>query len=67
MSEGKEADGDRKLDRRPQQGGEAATTRFRMEDGDNMDVPATGGRLRTMRMKIGPPEHAAVSGGRRCG
>ena len=43
MSEGKEADGDRKLDRRPQQGGEAATTRFGMEDGDNMDVPATGG------------------------
>ena len=28
---------------RPQQGGEAATTRFGMEDGDNSDVPATGG------------------------
>ena len=28
---------------RPQQGGEAATTRFGMEDGDNTDVPATGG------------------------
>ena len=27
---------------RPQQGGEAATTRFGMEDGDNTDVPATG-------------------------
>jgi hypothetical protein len=24
------------------QGGEAATTRFGMEDGDNTDVPATG-------------------------
>ena len=29
-------------DTRPQQGGEAATTRFGMEDGDNTDVPATG-------------------------
>jgi hypothetical protein len=28
---------------RPQKGGEAATTRFGMEDGDNTDVPATGG------------------------
>jgi hypothetical protein len=28
---------------RPQQAGEAATTRFGMEDGDNTDVPATGG------------------------
>ena len=28
---------------RPQQGGEAGTTRFGMEDGDNTDVPATGG------------------------
>ncbi|MET1755653.1 hypothetical protein ABVV53_09305 [Novosphingobium sp. RD2P27] len=27
---------------RPQKGGEAATTRFGMEDGDNTDVPATG-------------------------
>ena len=27
---------------RPQQGGEAGTTRFGMEDGDNGDVPATG-------------------------
>lgn len=27
---------------RPQRGGEAATTRFGMEDGDNTDVPATG-------------------------
>ncbi len=30
-------------DTRPQQGGEAATTRFGMEDGDNSDVPASGG------------------------
>ena len=30
-------------DSRPQQGGEAETTRFGMEDGDNTDVPATGG------------------------
>ena len=28
---------------RPQQGGEAETTRFGMEDGDNREVPATGG------------------------
>ena len=28
---------------RPQQGGEGGTTRFGMEDGDNTDVPATGG------------------------
>ena len=28
---------------RPQQAGEAETTRFGMEDGDNTDVPATGG------------------------
>jgi hypothetical protein len=28
---------------RPQKAGEAATTRFGMEDGDNSDVPATGG------------------------
>ncbi len=28
---------------RPQQAGEAATTRLGMEEGDNTDVPATGG------------------------
>jgi hypothetical protein len=28
---------------RPQQAGEAGTTRFGMEDGDNTDVPSTGG------------------------
>jgi hypothetical protein len=28
---------------RPQQGREAGTTRFGMEDGDNTDIPATGG------------------------
>jgi hypothetical protein len=28
---------------RPQQAGEAGTTRFGMEDGDNTDVSATGG------------------------
>ena len=27
---------------RPQKPGEAATTRFGMEEGDNTDVPATG-------------------------
>jgi hypothetical protein len=27
---------------RPQKGGEAETTRFGMEEGDNTDVPATG-------------------------
>lgn len=30
---------------RPQEAGEAATTRFGMEEGDNTDVPATGGPL----------------------
>ena len=30
-------------DSRPQEAGEAATTRFGMEDGDNTDTPATGG------------------------
>lgn len=41
-------DGDARRERddaaetRPQQGGEAATTRFGMEDGDNTDTPATG-------------------------
>ncbi len=28
---------------RPQRGGEAATTRFGMEEGDNTDIHATGG------------------------
>jgi hypothetical protein len=28
---------------RPQRGGEAGTTRFGMEGGDNTDIPATGG------------------------
>lgn len=28
---------------RPQQGGEGGTTRFGMEDGDNTDIPVTGG------------------------
>jgi hypothetical protein len=27
---------------RPQRGGEAETTRFGMEEGDNTDIPATG-------------------------
>ena len=31
---------------RPQRAGEAATTRFGMEEGDNTDVPATGEGLR---------------------
>ncbi len=30
-------------DTRRQEAGEAETTRFGMEDGDNTDVPATGG------------------------
>jgi hypothetical protein len=30
---------------RPQQAGEAATTRFGMEDGDNTDTPGTGGPI----------------------
>ena len=31
---------------RPQEPGEADTTRFGMEDGDNTDVPATGEGVR---------------------
>ncbi len=30
-------------DTRPEQGGEAATTRFGMEEGDNSDIPASAG------------------------
>ena len=33
----------RRGESRPQQGGEGGTTRFGMEDGDNTDIPATGG------------------------
>jgi hypothetical protein len=32
-----------KQESRPQQAGEGGTTRFGMEDGDNTDIPATGG------------------------
>ena len=39
---------------RPQRGGEAATTRFGMEDGDNTDVPATG--LDPERQSDPPPK-----------
>jgi hypothetical protein len=40
-------DGDKRRDyaedeTRPQRGGEAETTRFGMEDGDNTDIPTTG-------------------------
>ena len=31
---------------RPQKAGEAATTRFGMEEGDNSDIPATGDGMR---------------------
>ena len=41
QDEREDRDGD--AETRPQQGGEAATTRFGMEDGDNTDIPATGG------------------------
>jgi hypothetical protein len=43
--EGAEEDraGSAKENTRPQQGGEAGTTRFGMEEGDNTDVAATGG------------------------
>jgi hypothetical protein len=38
------ADGDGGAEEiRPQRAGEGGTTRFGMEDGDNTDVPATGG------------------------
>ena len=51
MQNGSERDGSANTDHpgtaeantRPQQGGEAETTRFGMEDGDNTDIPATGG------------------------
>jgi hypothetical protein len=32
----------REVNTRPQKGGEAATTRFGMEESDNTDTPATG-------------------------
>lgn len=32
----------REANARPQKGGEAPTTRFGMENGDNTDTPATG-------------------------
>ena len=35
-------DGSASDETRPIRGGEAATTRFGMEDGDNSDVPSTG-------------------------
>jgi hypothetical protein len=48
MTDNSQADGSTGKDSgdegsRPQQAGEAGTTRFGMEDGDNTDVPATGG------------------------
>lgn len=42
-SEGKERLGTAEKNSRPQRAGEAATTRFGMEEGDNLDIPATGG------------------------
>lgn len=41
--ERKQGSGSGDEETRPQQGGEGGTTRFGMEDGDNTDVPATGG------------------------
>ena len=38
-----EAGGGADDNRRPQQPGDGGTTRFGMEDGDNTDIPATGG------------------------
>jgi hypothetical protein len=44
MAEGNEPrDAEEEEGLRPQQGGEGGTTRFGMEDGDNSDLPATGG------------------------
>lgn len=43
MHEGDESRHSEKEGTRPQQGGEGATTRFGMEEGDNTDVAATGG------------------------
>ena len=40
-------------DMRPQQGGEAETTRFGMEEGDNTDVPATGEATRNQEVPEG--------------
>lgn len=37
-----QADQDDDPEVRPQKGGEAGTTRFGMEEGDNTDTPATG-------------------------
>ncbi len=43
QGQGKNRADDAEGETRPQQGGEGGTTRFGMEDGDNTDVPATGG------------------------
>ena len=43
QSEGREGEAGGAEESRPQQGGEGATTRFGMEEGDNSDIPATGG------------------------
>jgi len=43
-----------KAETRPQQGGEAETTRFGMEEGDNTDVPATGGSHQDDSEENGP-------------
>jgi hypothetical protein len=42
-SQGKQSGDGAEGETRPQQGGEGGTTRFGMEDGDNTDIPATGG------------------------
>ena len=42
-SQGKQSGDVGQGETRPQQGGEGGTTRFGMEDGDNTDIPATGG------------------------
>ena len=39
---------------RPQQAGEAETTRFGMESGDNSDVPATGGPVADEAEPVAP-------------
>lgn len=43
QNDAKEGGNGAAVESRPQDAGEAATTRFGMEEGDNTDIPATGG------------------------
>ncbi len=50
----KDRTGGEEAETRPQKAGEAGTTRFGMEDGDNTDIPATGGPVEDEEAGDGP-------------